>query len=132
MFTLLTDHKPLISIFNPYKESPAMTAARVQRYAIFLSGLKYKIEYKTSANNTNADCLSRLPLLCSKDEDSNIDAVDLFHMELLDALPATVRKETNLVLSYVRKCVMSGWSPAAKMDLPYYFSKKCELSVHQE
>ena len=88
MFTLLTDHKRLI-IFNPYKESPAMTAVRVQCYAIFLSGLKYKIEYKTSANNANADCLSRLPLLYSKDEDSNIDAVDLFHMELLDVLPAS-------------------------------------------
>ena len=69
-FTLQTDHKPLLSIFNPHKEIPAMTAARLQRYAIFLSGLNYKIEYKTSVDNANADCLTSLPLLYSEDEES--------------------------------------------------------------
>ena len=36
-FTLLTDHEPLTSIFHPSKSLPAVTAARLQRYALFLA-----------------------------------------------------------------------------------------------
>ena len=35
---LVTDHKPLNAIFNPEKDLPAMTAARLQQYALFLAG----------------------------------------------------------------------------------------------
>ena len=37
-FTLLTDHQPLTSIFSPSKSIPVTSAARLQRYALFLSG----------------------------------------------------------------------------------------------
>ncbi|KAJ0169157.1 hypothetical protein K1T71_014924 [Dendrolimus kikuchii] len=57
-FILKTDHKPLISIFNPDKGIPEVTANRLQRYAIFLSAYNYKIEYVSSACNC-ADYLSR-------------------------------------------------------------------------
>ena len=43
-FTLVTDHEPLTSIFNPRKGIPAMTVARLQRYALFLAGFEYSIE----------------------------------------------------------------------------------------
>ena len=33
-FTLVTDHKPLVSILNPNAGIPAITAARLQRYAL--------------------------------------------------------------------------------------------------
>ena len=45
-FTLITDHQPLKFIFNPSKGIPAMSAARQQRDAIFLSGFNYDIEYR--------------------------------------------------------------------------------------
>ena len=45
-FTLVTDHQPLISIFGPKKGIPATTAARMQRYAFFLQGHDYDIEFK--------------------------------------------------------------------------------------
>ncbi|KAK3712034.1 hypothetical protein QZH41_000190 [Actinostola sp. cb2023] len=45
-FTLITDHQPLTSIFHPEKGVPTMTAARLQRYALFLAGFEYEIEYK--------------------------------------------------------------------------------------
>ena len=37
-FTFVTYHEPLTSIFNPRKGVPAMTVARLQRYALFLAG----------------------------------------------------------------------------------------------
>ena len=44
-FCLITDHKPLLSIFNPAKEIPEMIASRLQRWAITqlqseISGIK--------------------------------------------------------------------------------------------
>jgi hypothetical protein len=44
-FTLITDHKPLISNFHPEKSLPAMTTARLQRYALLLASHNYSIEY---------------------------------------------------------------------------------------
>ena len=35
-FTLITDYKPLISIFSPNKNLPTMTVQRLQRYALTL------------------------------------------------------------------------------------------------
>ena len=40
---------------HPHKSVPA---ARVQRYALFLSGYDYKIEYKNTEVHSNADGLS--------------------------------------------------------------------------
>ena len=59
-FTLYTDHQPLTSIFHPDKSIPVVTAARLQRYALFLAGYEYKIEYKNTKVHSNADGLSRL------------------------------------------------------------------------
>ena len=46
-FTLLTDHEPLTSIFHPSKSFSAVTAARLQRYALFLAGFDYTLSTKT-------------------------------------------------------------------------------------
>jgi hypothetical protein len=45
-FSLLTDHKPSVSIFHP--EKGISTTARMQRYALFLSGYDYDIAYKNT------------------------------------------------------------------------------------
>lgn len=60
-FTLRTDHKPLLSIFGPYRGIPEVSANRLQRYAMFLSGYNFNIEYVRSADNS-ADFLSRASL----------------------------------------------------------------------
>ncbi|GFR75220.1 retrovirus-related Pol polyprotein from transposon 17.6 [Elysia marginata] len=57
-FTFITDHQPLKFTFCPKKGIPAMCAARQQRYAVFLSGFDYSIEYRNSMANANADSLS--------------------------------------------------------------------------
>ena len=59
-FTLLTDHKPLTTIFHPHKGISATASARIQRWVLFLSGFSYQIEYKNTKAHTNADGLSRL------------------------------------------------------------------------
>jgi hypothetical protein len=59
-FTLITDHQPLVSIFNPRK-CAAMAAARLQRWALFLGAHTYTIEFKGTKQHGSADGLSRLP-----------------------------------------------------------------------
>lgn len=57
---LRTNHNPLVSIFGEKKGIPLMSAHRLQRYAIFLFGYTYKIEFIKGLENGNADALSRL------------------------------------------------------------------------
>ena len=46
-FTLYTAHQPLTSIFHPRKSIPVVTAARLQRYALFLAGYDYTLNTRT-------------------------------------------------------------------------------------
>ena len=61
-FTLVTDHKPLLTVLGPKKGIPPMAAARLQRWAHLLSAYDYAIEFKPTQQHGNADGLSRLPL----------------------------------------------------------------------
>ena len=61
-FTIVTDHKPLISLFHEEKEIPLTASPRIQRWGVILRGYEYHIEYKPGSEHQNADCLSRLPL----------------------------------------------------------------------
>ena len=69
-FQLLTDHKPLTTILGPKTGIPSLAAARLQCWALILSGYKYQIKYKPTKCHGNADGLSRLPLKSDKSDDS--------------------------------------------------------------
>ncbi|XP_037929430.1 uncharacterized protein K02A2.6-like [Teleopsis dalmanni] len=71
-FVLQTDHKPLLSIFGENKGLPVMAAARIQRWALTLSGFDYTIEYVKGSENFT-DNISRIPqdLLPSVDTEEN-------------------------------------------------------------
>ena len=60
-FVLVTDHKPLCTIFEHDKGIPTLAAARMQRWAIILGAYQYKIEFIPGSENVCADCMSRLP-----------------------------------------------------------------------
>ena len=133
-FTLLTDHKPLTSIFHPEKGVPAMTTARLQRYAMFLAGFDYKIEYKSTTKHSNADGLSRLPLQNKEREETEEDSSEVFHATQFEPLPVTseaVARETRRdpVLARVYKSVVKGWSVRVSRDKPHY-ERRNELTVY--
>ncbi|XP_044175358.1 uncharacterized protein K02A2.6-like [Acropora millepora] len=136
-FTLLTDRKPLTTIFHPHKEISATASARIQRWALFLSGFSYQIEYKNTKAHANADGLSRLPLNCTKEDEDRKDPADVFHLNQINRLPVTVRelrKETrnNPILAKVIQAIMSGWPAKQQLhpDLLPYFHKREELAVY--
>ena len=61
-FTLVTDHKPLLSLLGASKAIPPQASARIQRWALTLSMYAYTLVFKCTAQHSNADALSRLPL----------------------------------------------------------------------
>lgn len=137
-FTLLTDHQPLTSIFSPSKSIPVTSAARLQRYALFLSGFNYDIEYKSTKRHTNADGLSRLPAPSSfKDDDDETDAEDIFHLTQIEKLPVThavIQRETkhDKTLSQVYEQVQNGWQfqPKGSPLAPFY-NRRNEITIYQ-
>lgn len=75
-FTLITDNRPLTRIFQHDAKLPAITSARLLRYATFLSSFNYKIEHCKAKDHGNANYLSRVPLEINpaiQDEDEEIN-----------------------------------------------------------
>ena len=60
--SLVTDHKPLITLLHEHRAIPTSVSARIQRWALTLSMYEYRIMFKPSGSHGNADALSRLPL----------------------------------------------------------------------
>jgi len=60
IFTLRTDHKPLLTLFGECKGLPVMASAQIQRWALNLSGFDYSVEHVKGSVN-EADSLSRVP-----------------------------------------------------------------------
>ena len=133
-FTIVTDHQPLTSIFHPDKSIPTMTAARLQRYALFMAAHDYSIRYRSTKLHGNADGLSRLPILQQEDSDDDED-VDCFYVNHFDVLPIDSESvarctKSDPILSKVLNYVMCGnWRKTP--DVITYFNKRDEISVHQ-
>uniref|UniRef100_A0A5S6R6E2 RNA-directed DNA polymerase n=1 Tax=Trichuris muris TaxID=70415 RepID=A0A5S6R6E2_TRIMR len=119
-FELLTDHKPLVSIFNPSKAVPVMTAQRLHRWAITLMAYSFNIKYKCGSRHSNADALSRLPMgpdaefdraeaQWSELTDSDIHS-DMFPVSSNELAQATAR---DAALSRVVRYVKSEWPPTS-------------------
>lgn len=59
-FVIRSDHKPLYHLLHPAKAIPAMASARLQRWALTLSGYQYSIQYRPGSEIANADALTTI------------------------------------------------------------------------
>ncbi|XP_037977694.2 uncharacterized protein K02A2.6-like [Plutella xylostella] len=135
-FLLRTDHKPLLSIFNPEAAIPSMTTSRMQRWALTLSAYNFKIEYISTDKNI-ADALSRMIAGYRADRvDDHVDVPEQTYLHfatealLLDS--NVIKQETNRdpllgrVLSYIKQ----GWPREVEIrELKPYFNRKSELYI---
>jgi hypothetical protein len=131
-FTLVTDHQPLTRIFGPKSGIPPLAAARMQRWALILAGYNYDIIYRSSENNANADCLSRLPMQDLQESDP--DEVYVFH-SAVESLPITAKRVAestckDKLLSRVYEYTSAGWpSYCDDKELEPYWRVRHELSL---
>ncbi|XP_059058843.1 uncharacterized protein K02A2.6-like [Achroia grisella] len=95
-FTLITDHKPLTSIFHPHQTLPALSTMRLFHYAHFLSGFDYDVEYRPASKHSNADYLSRFPVEYVKENSKDQHyTFQQQQINTLDVRPELIAKETK-------------------------------------
>lgn len=137
-FNLVTDHRPLLTLFGEHKGLPTMAAARIQRWAIVLSAYNYHIVYRQSNKHGNADGLSRVPLSETKDAGTEtisayVDALICEHLEGVPLSAKQIAKVTRVdpELSKLYRFIMEGWPKEIPDELKAYHRKRDELSVEQ-
>lgn len=132
-FILFSDHKPLREIFGHNKQTPAVAAARIQRWAIFLGQYSYEIRYKKGTELGHADALSRLPSVEPTGEE-NYKICSLNVQGCLSDLPikfseiiSEIKNDKNLI--QVIKFIIEGW-PNKKYpeEIGLYFKQRNALS----
>ena len=134
-FTLITDHKPLTTILGPTRGVPPLIAARLQRWALFLTAYTYKIEYRSTTAHANADCLSRLPLPSTSPSESTHSNV--FVVRQIEALPVTAGQlrtatRSDPILSRVLQYSKRGWPVNIPDFLKPYHNRRDELTLEDD
>ena len=133
-FSLVTDHQPLTRIFGPKCGIPPLAAARLQRWAVLLSGYDYDIVHKRSSDNANADFFSRFPVQTKVQDDPDPDEHYVF-TTAVSGLPITAveiaeftRKDQVLVKVY--EYTSSGWPDrCVDPEIKPYWNRREELSL---
>ena len=113
-FTLYTDHKPLVRLFDPKQATSSTAAARIQRWSLFLSNYHYTVEYKKGINNSNADAFSRLPLPTTHstlEELAHVQVLQVGHLNStpIDSKQIRIATINDPLLSQVLGFVNHGW-----------------------
>ena len=61
-FVLITDHRPIMVLFNEQRPISAQVSALLQRWALTLAGHDYIIRHRSGDVHEKCDALSHLPL----------------------------------------------------------------------
>ena len=136
-FELLTDHKPLVSLFHPNKQLPVYTLARLQRWAITLMSYQFVIRYRATEHHCNADALSRLPV----GPDPAFDKMEesccwIFEdqMQQLSAFPINAKlisEETKKdpLLRQVLNFLNTGWPEKPSEEIKPFHERRWAITV---
>ena len=134
-FTLVMDHQPLTRIFGPKSSVPPLAAARLQRWAVLLSGYDFDIIFKNSADNANADFFSRFPLQSLADDEDLDPDVHYVFATVTDELPVTAAEiaqatKTDSLLVKAYEYTSSGWpGTCPSPELRPFWNRRDELSL---
>ena len=120
-FILVTDHRPLLAMFGPGKETPALAANRLARWALLLSQFDYTIEFRKTADHANADVLSRLPAASdpqfdgeeSEDDIETVCAIKEVGEKLDPGNQSSLLRESakDPLIATVLRFTREGWPP---------------------
>ena len=133
-FTILTDHRPLLTLLGPQKPVPVHAAARLQRWALILASYNYRIEYRGTVAHADADSMSRLPLPQTwSPRCENVECYFLDTEVVTNVTSQMIKKETQVdpVLSKVYNYIISGWPSVVDPTLVPFKTKRDELSTQQ-
>jgi len=132
-FTLITDHRPLTTIFGDKRGIPPVAAARLQRWALLLSAYHYNIVFKPTKSHANADCFSRLPI-SGNGAVGNPTDVTLFNLSQISFLPVNeadmvAATRTDPLLGTVLRYSKSGWPVKFSPEMKPYWTRREQLII---
>ena len=133
-FTIITDHRPLLSLFAPDRPVPLPVAARLQRWSLVLQSYNYSIEYRNTTAHADADSMSRLPLPETWEPPSNnVNCYFLENEGMSYVSSEMIAKATaaDPSLGRVLQCTMTGWPHVVDPSLVTYKNKRDELTLEQ-
>lgn len=133
-FTIITDYRPLLGIFNPNKQTPNVLSAQMLRRRIFLNAYDYDIVHRSGNKMGNADFLSRFPL---QNEHQNSDeAEEVLMLEMLEnpvLIPEAISKmiQKDPIYSQVLSWALRGWPEKQPTEhkFRWFFQKRNEIST---
>ena len=121
-FTLITDHKPLLSLLSGQKPTSLQASARIRRWSLALSMYEYELKFRNTTAHGNADALSRLPLTDTVPDDRTppelvllLEHLDSSHRSRLH-ISKRLPDETQNSLLFTSMCNKDGhtvppWKP---------------------
>ena len=131
-FELVSDHKPLLALFGENRSLPPMVAGRLQRWSLFLSGFNYTFRHIKGKLNTQADALSRYPVVDNKlIEQEEFDYVHFIENYVpIDLFKIRSETRRDPTLGKLFNYIMYGF-PSKDIDteIKKYISRKDELHV---
>ena len=132
-FSLITDHKPLLGLFNPNKPIPEMASGRIQRWSLMLQAYSFELFHRSGKSLGTADALSHLPLASGPDS-VPVCAEWVQLVNALDSTPVTandISKWTarDPLFAKVILFLDCGWLESIEDDLKPFFHRKEELSI---
>lgn len=134
-FTLKTDHKPLLAIFGENRGLPLMAAARMQRWALSLSGFNYSIEYIKGISN-DADHLSRMPQNVKSQnnvENSYINFIEKENSSQLNFKNIAIETRRDPILSKLSHAIQNGTvEELTEPSFESFRNKASELTVEYD
>lgn len=136
-FTIVTDHKPLLGIFDPKRPMPTVLSPRLTRIALLLTSHSYNIIYKPGTEIGNADGLSRWPQPVFEEPEPTLSDVLLmaetpadFPIDIEHIASATKR---DRILSRVSHYILGGWPiRVTDSEIRPYWLRRSELSLHED
>lgn len=118
-FILRCDNAGLAYIFSKdaKRRLSSITSHRFLRWAIYISGFNYKIEYVNTLSLGYVDALSRLPCGIDHEFDKKImlwvvpDLPDPMQSKLpIDAKIIAIETEKDIILKQVKRYIIESWS----------------------
>ena len=140
MFTIETDHKPLLALLKT-KHLDELTP-RIQRFRMRMMRFSYQMKHTAGKNLMTADAPSRAPggVPAEQDRQMEVDA-DMFVRSVIEGFPVTdqrleeirVKQAKDNICNQVMNFTKSHWPEKAKRDpaLKPFWTVRDELTVQQ-